>query len=87
MGYADDAVLVPDNRKKTQKMIDRLNETCKAYGMKIHVKNTKVMIINKTENPKEVQRCVMLDKVPFRCVTRFKCLGSWITDDTKGTRI
>ena len=41
--YADDAVLVADNRKKMQKMIDRLNETCKAYGMEINVKKTKVM--------------------------------------------
>ena len=27
--YADDAVLVADKRKKMQKMIDRLNKTCK----------------------------------------------------------
>ena len=27
-------------------MIDRLNKICKAYGMKINVKKTKVMIIN-----------------------------------------
>ena len=26
--YADDAVLVADGRKKMQKMIDRLSETC-----------------------------------------------------------
>ena len=36
--YADDAVLVTDRRKKMQKMIDRLSETCKAYGMEINVK-------------------------------------------------
>ena len=28
--YADDAVLVADKRKKMQKMVDRLNKTCKA---------------------------------------------------------
>src|SRR5437899_3504354 len=46
--YADDAVLVADKRKKMEKMIDRLNKTCKAYGMEINVKQTKVMIINGT---------------------------------------
>ena len=48
--YADDAVLVADKRKKMQKMIDRLNKTCKAYGMEINVKKTKV-IINGTAKP------------------------------------
>src|SRR6267154_1775842 len=81
--YADDAVLVADGRKKMQKMIDRLSETCKAYGMKINVKNTKVMIMNKTEKPKGMQRCIMLDKVPLEHVTRFKYLGSWIAEDAR----
>ena len=29
-------------------MIDRLNKTCKAYGMEINVKKTKVIIMNGT---------------------------------------
>src|SRR6267154_254108 len=81
--YADDAVLVADRRKKMQKMIDRLSETCKACGIEINVKKTKVMIMNKTEKPKGMQRCIMLDKVPFGHVTRFKYLGSWITEDAR----
>ena len=37
--YADDAAgLVADKRKKIQKIIDRLRETCKEYGMEINVK-------------------------------------------------
>ena len=40
--YADDAVLVADKRKKMQKMVDSLNDTCRAYGMEINVKKTKV---------------------------------------------
>ena len=81
--YADDAVLVADRRKKMQKMIDRLSETCKAYEMEINVKKTKVMIMNKTEKPKGMQRCIMLDKVPLEQVARFKYLGSWITEDAR----
>ena len=34
--YSDDAVLVAD--KKLQKLIDKLNNTCKEYGMDISVK-------------------------------------------------
>src|SRR2546425_10737277 len=44
--YADDAVLVAEKSEKMQKMIDRLSTTCKAYGMEINVKKTKVMIMN-----------------------------------------
>ena len=36
--YPDDAVLVADKRKKMQKMVDSLKDTCRAYGMEINVK-------------------------------------------------
>src|SRR2546425_829248 len=81
--YADDAVLVADKRKKMQKMIDRLDKTCKAYGVEINVKKTKVMIINGTAKPKGMQKCITLNKVPLEQVTRFKYLGSWITEDAR----
>src|SRR5437899_3732975 len=77
--YADDAVLVADKRKNMQKMVDRLNKACKAYGMDINVKQTKVMIMNKTEKQKGMRSCIMLNNVPLEQVNRFKYLGSWIT--------
>ena len=39
--YAEDAVLMADKRKKTQKMLDRISETCKEYGMEINIKRLK----------------------------------------------
>ena len=51
-------------------MIDRLNKTCKAYGMEINVKKTKVMIMNGTAKPKGMQQCITLNKVPLEQVTR-----------------
>ena len=41
------------------------------------------MIINGTAKPKGMQRCMTLNKVPLEQVTRFKYLGSWITDDAR----
>src|SRR5688572_14506453 len=38
--YADDAVLESNKKKKLQKMIDKLNETCKEYGMDIKARKT-----------------------------------------------
>src|SRR3989441_1776970 len=66
-----------------QKMIGRLNKTCKAYGMEINVKKTKVMIMNGTAKPKAMQQCITLNNVPLGQVTRFKYLGSWITEDAR----
>ena len=78
--YADDAVLVSDKRKKMQKMIDRLSETCKEYGMEINVKKTKVMVMNESGR---IKQHVKLNNVPLERVTRFKYLGSWITDEAR----
>ena len=66
-----------------QKVLDRLNKTCEAYGMEINVKNTKVMIMNETAKPKGMQRYITLDRVPLEQVTRFKYLGSRIAEDAR----
>ena len=65
------------------KTIDRLNETCKAYGMEINIKKTNVTIMNKMEKPTGMNRCIMSDNVPLEQMTRSKNLGSWITDDAR----
>src|SRR3989442_423304 len=41
------------------------------------------MIINGTAKPKGMQKCITLNKVPLEQVTRFKYLGSWITEDER----
>ena len=51
--------------------------------MEINVKKTKMMTMNKTEKPKEMQRCIMVDKVPSEQMNRFKYPGSWITEDAR----
>src|SRR5437899_2451780 len=81
--YADDAERVADKRKNMKKMIDRLNETCNAYRMEINVKKAKVMILNLKKKEKEMQSCIMLNNLPLEQVTRFKYLGSWITENAK----
>ena len=73
MRYADDAVLVADKRKKMQKMLGRLSETCKEYGMEINVKKTKAMVMNGSGR---IKQHVKLNNVPLERVTRFKYLGS-----------
>ena len=56
--YAADAVLVADKRKRMQKMVNSLNDTCSKYEMEINVKKTKVMIMG-IKGGRGVQRCIM----------------------------
>ena len=46
-------------------------------------KKTKVMIMNKKEKPRGMQRYIMLNGEPLEQVTHFKYLGSWITEDAR----
>jgi UDP-N-acetylglucosamine enolpyruvyl transferase len=51
-------------------MLDRLNVACKAYGMEINVKKTKVMVVGGDKKTKGMQLRVMLDRVPLEQLTR-----------------
>ena len=78
--YADDAVLLADTKKQLQRMMCKLNETCKIYGMGINIKKTKVMVVGK----KGKEQCgIVLDGIILEQVGRYKYLGSWITEDAK----
>ena len=39
--------------------------------------------MNGSAKPKGMQRCITLDRVPLEHVSRFKYLGSWITEDAR----
>ena len=41
------------------------------------------MILSGTAKPKGMQRCIALDGVHLKQVSRFKYLGSWMTEDAR----
>src|SRR5206468_11602059 len=43
----------------------------------------RMMIMNGTAKPKRMQRFITLNNVPLEQVSRFKYLGSWITEDAR----
>ena len=45
------------------------------------------MIMNKKEKPRGMQRYIMLNGEPLKLVTRFKYLGSWITENARSEDI
>src|SRR5688572_24432955 len=74
--YFEDSVLVADKKKKLQKMIDKLNDSCKEYGMHINVRKMKVMVVGGDGAENGSQAWFTLNSVALEHVTRFKYLDS-----------
>src|SRR5688572_6491214 len=80
-------LLVTDKKKKLQRTIDKLNDTCKEYGMDINVRKMKVMVVGRYGVEIASQACFTLDGVMLEHVILFKYLGSWISEDASSEDI
>ena len=49
--YADITVLLAGTLGDLQQLFKRLNCHCNNYGLKINLKKTKIMVMNKAQNP------------------------------------
>jgi hypothetical protein len=76
--FADDQGMVADTEDGLQKLMDNLVTVAKEYNMKVNVKKSKVMKVSR-KGGGQVNLVVEGKKVEQ--VTKFKYLGSWITED------
>ena len=76
--FAEDKAIVSNTNAGLQRIIDKLNETGRKYGMNINLTKTKVMRISHTTN-KNIK--ITIDGTRIEAVAEFKYLGSIITDD------
>ena len=76
--FADDKAMISNTNAGLQRIMDKLNETGRKYGMKINLKKTKIMRITHTTN-KNIK--ITIDGKRIEAVEEFKYLGSMITDD------
>ena len=53
-GFADDTVLLAGTEEELQRYLDKINESCKAYGVELNAKKTKVMVVEKQPGTKIV---------------------------------
>ena len=72
--------MISNSERELQRLMDRLNEVAKSYKMKINVKNTKTMIVSRTEG-KTVDISIEGQKV--KQVKKFKYLGAVISEDLR----
>jgi endonuclease/exonuclease/phosphatase family metal-dependent hydrolase len=76
--FADDQGMVASTEAGLQRLMDGLVSTAKRYDMKVNVKKTKVMTVSKGGG---VVARIVIDGQVVEQVSKFKYLGSLITDD------
>ncbi|GFN84653.1 endonuclease-reverse transcriptase [Plakobranchus ocellatus] len=82
--YADDTVLIAENKEDLQKLINIVEEESRKKGLELNSKKTEVMVISrKQESPK----CdIFINKVKLKQTEKFKYLGTIISNDGKTNR-
>eukprot|EP00794_Sanderia_malayensis_P016412 gene16412-18047_t len=78
--FADDTVLLASTEEDLQRLIDKINESCTAYGLEFNAKKTKVMVMEKQPGTKVV---IKSNGVALEQVKQYKYLGTLITEDAK----
>ncbi|CAG9841161.1 unnamed protein product [Diabrotica balteata] len=81
--FADDTVIITDNNNDLQNLMQRLNERCHEYGLKINLKKTKCMIMTKSAHA-NIQ--LTIEDTAIENVNNSKYLGTWITSDVDQTK-
>lgn len=77
--FADDQVIIYNNKSQLQEHIDQLNASCEKYDMKITVSKTEIMSVSRNPDKLDINMC----RTPLKQVREFKYLGSIFTEDGK----
>ena len=79
--YADDTVLIADNEKELQEMLDIVVRESEKKGLSLNKKKTEVMVISK-KNCRPTPACnIVMNGTVLKQVHKFNYLGSLITSD------
>ncbi|GFN90606.1 endonuclease-reverse transcriptase [Plakobranchus ocellatus] len=82
--YADDTVVIAENKEDLQKLLNIVEEESRKKGLELNSKKTEVMVISrKPESPK----CdIFINEVKLKQREKFKCLRTIISNDGKTNR-
>ncbi|GFN91366.1 endonuclease-reverse transcriptase [Plakobranchus ocellatus] len=82
--YADDTVLITENKEDLQKLLNIVEEESRKKGLELNSNKTEVMVISrKQESPK----CdIFINEVKLKQTEKFKHLGTIISNDGKTNR-
>ena len=77
--YADDTVVIADSEEKLQNLLQRVNKESELRGIKINIKNTKIMVVSKRDHNQRMD--IKLSNKDIEQVKDFTYLGSNISCD------
>src|SRR5699024_3306636 len=77
--FADDVIILTEKESDLQTNLEIWNTVLREYGMKLNKNKTKVMIISKERERKEIN--IKIDNVNIEQVNHFKYLGIQIEDN------
>ncbi|GFO49889.1 RNA-directed DNA polymerase from mobile element jockey [Plakobranchus ocellatus] len=82
--YADDKVLIAENKEDLQKLLNIVEEESRKKGLKLNSKKTEVIV---TSRKQESPKCdIFINKVKLKQTEKFKYLGTIISSDGKTNR-
>ena len=76
--YADDTVLLANNEENLQNVMNKVNEVCKLYNIKVNAKKIKAMVISGKENEPKVN--IKVNGTAVEQVGSFISLGETVND-------
>ena len=81
--YADDSAMVSDSLEGIQEISTTFSRVSKAFGLQINIGKTELIYQPCSRNRNRVQPVVTIDNIPLKTVSKFKYLGSHLSNDNK----
>ena len=77
--YADDTVLILENEKDLQQLLNIVESKSKEKGLELNSKKTEVMVISRKEEPPLIN--ITINSIKLKQRDHFKYLGAFISSD------
>ncbi|GFO08467.1 endonuclease-reverse transcriptase [Plakobranchus ocellatus] len=77
--YADDTVLIAENEKDLQQLLDIVKEESEKKGLELNRKKTEVMVVSRKQELPIIN--IYIKGTRLKQKDQFKYLGSWISSD------
>ena len=83
--YADDTVLISENEKDLQQLLNIVESKSKKKGLELNSKKTEVMVISRKEEPPLIN--ITINSIKLKQRDHFKYLGALVSSDGRNTEI
>ena len=83
--YADDTVLISENEKDLQQLLNIVASKSKKKGLELNSKKTEVMVISRKEEPPLIN--ITINGIKLKQRDHFKYLGALVSSDGRNTEI